>query len=84
MFQRQAGGAERLTGYREGGDLDDLALAAGRHASPVLRACDVLLGGDGVATIGRQHGKQGVLDGAHLVVHLRTILDGADSALSQH
>jgi hypothetical protein len=42
----------------------------------------VLLGGGGFATVSRQHGKQGVLDGAHLVVHLPTIRDPADSALT--
>ena len=84
MLQRQSGGAERLAGDGERGDLDDLALTAGGRASLVLRPGDVSLCGDGVATVSRQHGKQGVLDCAHLGVHPNTIRQPADPGLTPH
>jgi hypothetical protein len=84
VLQRQSGGAERLAGDGEGRDLDDLALATGRRASLLLRLGDVSLGGHGVATASRQHGKQGVLDGAHLGFHVSTIRQSADLKLTPH
>jgi hypothetical protein len=44
----------------------------------------VLLGGDGVAIVSRQHGEQGVLDSAHVGVHANTVPDRADPALTPH
>jgi hypothetical protein len=40
--------------------------------------------GHGVASVSRQHGKQGVLDCAHLGVHLRSIRQPADPGLTPH
>jgi hypothetical protein len=78
VLQRESGGTKRLAGDGEGRNLDDLALATSRCASLLLRLRDVSLGGDGVATVSRQHGKQGVLDGAHLGIHVSTIRQSAD------
>ena len=81
MLQRQAGGADRLAGDGERGDLDDLAVTTGVGASVLLRSGDVFPGGYGVAGVGGKHGKQGVLDCAHVGVHSTTIRDPADPAL---
>lgn len=84
MLQRQSAGAKCSARDGEGGDLDDLALAAGGGASLPLRLGDVSLGGGGVATVGRQHGVEGVLDGARPGVHIATIHQLADLGLSCH
>jgi hypothetical protein len=81
VLERQAGGSRAVAGDGERGDLDDLALTAGGRASLLLRAGDVSACGNGVSTVSRQHGKQGVLDGAHLGVHTNTILLPADPGL---
>ena len=82
VLERQAGGADALAGDGQRGDLDDLALTAGGRASLLLRPGDVSTCGNGVSTVSRQHGKQGVLDGAHLGVHPSTILPPADPGLT--
>ena len=73
-----------MAGDGERGDLDDLALTAGGRASLLLRPGDVFACGNGVSTISRQHGKQGVLDGAHVGVHANTIRQPADPGLIPH
>ena len=82
MLKSQSGGAGPLAGDGERHDLDDLALTAGGRASLLLRPGDVSACGHGVSNVSRQHGKQGVLDGAHLGVHPNTILLPADPGLT--
>lgn len=84
VLEREAGGAERLAGDGERGDLDDLALPAGGRASSVLRPGDVFFCREDVATVSRQHGEKGVLDCAHLGVHPDTIHQQADLGLTPH
>jgi hypothetical protein len=84
VLQREAGGSNHLAGDGERGDLDDLALTASGRASLLLRPGDVSACGNGVSTIGREYGKQGVLYGARLGVHANTIRQPADPGLIPH
>jgi hypothetical protein len=84
VLQCQAGGADLLAADGERREFDDLALTAGGRASLLLRLGDVSLCGDGVASSGRQDGKQRVLDGAHLGVHATIIRQSADPGLILH